>query len=141
MAAPVIQFKRGLLTNLPGLRAGEPGFTTDSYDLYVGIDSTTANNQFVGSGRYWSVNSSTVGSGVNLVEGTDNGASFITLKAPDSLSGIVTYTMPGTDGSNNQVLATNGSGTLSFIDAVATLTVGADSGSDDTVNLLTDTLP
>ena len=140
MAAPVIQFKRGLLTNLPGLRAGEPGFTTDSYDLYVGIDSTTANNQFVGSGRYWSVNSSTVGSGVNLVEGTDNGASFITLKAPDSLSGIVTYTMPGTDGSNNQVLATNGSGTLSFIDAVATLTVGADSGSDDTVNLLTDTL-
>jgi len=140
MAAPVIQFKRGLLSNLPGLRAGEPGFTTDSYDLYVGIDSTTSNNQFVGSGRYWSINSATVGSGVNLVEGTDNGTSFITLKAPDSLAGIVTYTMPGTDGSNNQVLATNGSGTLSFIDAVATLTVGADSGSDDNVNLLTDTL-
>ena len=33
MAAPVIQFKRGVLANLPGLRAGEPGFTTDSYDL------------------------------------------------------------------------------------------------------------
>ena len=37
MAAPVLQFKRGLLANLPGLRAGEPGFTTDSYDLYVGL--------------------------------------------------------------------------------------------------------
>ena len=139
MAAPVIQFKRGLLSNLPGLRAGEPGFTTDSYDLYVGIDSTTANNQFVGSGRYWSVNSSTVGSGVNLVEGTSNGSSYITLKSPDSLAGIVTYTFPGTDGSNGQVLATNGSGTLSFIDAAANLNMAGDSGTD-TVALLTDTL-
>ena len=68
MAAPVIQFKRGLLANLPGLRAGEPGFVTDATDLYVGIDSTTGNNQFVGSGRYWQVNTATVGSGVKLVE-------------------------------------------------------------------------
>lgn len=139
MAAPVIQFKRGLLSNLPGLRAGEPGFTTDSYDLYVGIDSTTANNQFVGSGRYWSVNSSTVGSGVNLVEGTDNGTSFITLKSPNSLAGIVTYTFPGTDGSSGQVLATNGSGELSFINAAASLDMAGDTGTD-TVALLTDTL-
>ena len=109
MAAPVIQFKRGLLANLPGLRAGEPGFTTDSKDLYVGIDSTTGNNQFVGSGRYWKVNSTTVGSGVNLVEGTDNGTNFITLKSPDSLSGITTYTFPAT-ATNGYFLKTNGSG-------------------------------
>ena len=67
MGSPVIQFKRGNLADLPGLRAGEPGFTTDKYDLYVGIDSTTSNNQFVGSGRYWQVNTATVGSGVKLV--------------------------------------------------------------------------
>jgi len=140
MADPVIQFKRGLLANLPALRAGEPGFTTDSYDLYVGLTSETSTNKFLGSHRYWTKNTTTTASGVNLVEGTDNGTSFITLKAPDSLAGIVTYTMPGTDGSNNQVLATNGSGTLSFINAFASLTVGADSGSDDTVDLLTDTL-
>ena len=139
MSAPVIQFKRGVLANLPGLRAGEPGFTTDSYDLYVGIDSTTNNNQFVGSGRYWSVNTSTVGSGVKLVEGTDNGTNSITIKAPNSLSSDLTYTMPGTDGSNGQVLATNGSGTLSFIDAAANLSMAGDSGAD-TVALLTDTL-
>ena len=35
MAAPIIQFKREVYTNLPGLRYGEPGFTTDKYDLYV----------------------------------------------------------------------------------------------------------
>tara|TARA_R100000455_G_C6254802_1_gene110825 strand:- start:41 stop:313 length:273 start_codon:yes stop_codon:yes gene_type:complete len=90
MAAPVLQFKRGLFSNLPALRAGEPGFTTDKYDLYVGIDSTTANNQFVGSGRFWTIESATKGSGVNLVEGTNNGTSYITLASPASLAGIVT---------------------------------------------------
>ena len=139
MTAPVIQFKRGLLANLPGLRVGEPGFTTDSYDLYVGLTSETSTNKFLGSHRYWTKNTDTTGSGVNLVEGTDNGASFITIKSPDSLSGIVTYTFPGTDGTASQVLATNGSGTLSFIDAVASLDIAGDSGTD-TVDLLTDTL-
>ena len=135
MPSPTIQFKRGILANLPGLKAGEPGFTTDSYDLYVGIDSTSANNQFVGSGRYWSVNSATKGGGVNLVEGTDNGTSFLTLKSPDALAGIVTFVMPGTDGSANDVLKTDGAGNLSFAaPASSSFTLAADSGSNDTFN-------
>jgi hypothetical protein len=105
MAAPVLQIKRGLLANLPGLRAGEPGFTTDSYDLYVGIDSTTTNNKFFGSHRYWTRGTATTGSGVNLVEGTNNGSQYLTLKAPDSLSGIATYQFPdSTDGSAGDYL-------------------------------------
>ena len=117
MAAPVIQFKRGVLANLPGLRAGEPGFTTDSYDLYVGIDSTTSNNQFVGSGRYWTVNTATTGSGVNLVEATNEGTSYITLKSPDILSGITTYTFPAspTDG---YYLKTDANGVLAWGEVV-----------------------
>ena len=135
MPSPTLQFKRGILANLPGLKAGEPGFTTDSYDLYVGIDSTTTNNQFVGSGRYWSVNSATKGGGVNLVEGTDNGTSFLTLKSPDALAGIVTFVMPGTDGSANDVLKTDGAGNLSFAaPASSSFTIAADSGSNDTFN-------
>ena len=114
MAAPVLQFKRGLLANLPALRAGEPGFTTDSYDLYVGIDSTTANNQLVGSGRFWSDGGATAGSGVNLVEATSNGTSFITLASPASLAGIVTYYFPGTQGGSSSVLTNDGSGNLSW---------------------------
>lgn len=140
MANPVIQFKRGILANLPGLQAGEPGFTTDSYDLYVGLTSETATNKIVGSARFWTNNSSSTGSGVNLVEGTSNGDSFITLKAPDTLAGIVTYTMPGTDGTNGQVLVTNGSGTLSFANAAASLSIADDAANSDTVNLLSDTL-
>ena len=114
MAAPVLQFKRGLFSNLPALRAGEPGFTTDKYDLYVGIDSTTSNNQFVGSGRFWTIEGSTSGSGVNLVEGTNNGTSYITLASPASLAGIVTYYFPGTQGGSNTVLTNDGSGNLSW---------------------------
>ena len=135
MAAPVIQFKRGLLANLPGLRAGEPGFTTDSYDLYVGIDSTTSNNQFVGSGRYWQVNTATVGSGVKLVEGTNNGTNTVTIKAPNSLGSSYTLTMPADDGDNGDVLTSDGSGGLSFsAPAASSFTIAADSGSNDTFN-------
>lgn len=139
MAAPVLQFKRGLLANLPGLRVGEPGFTTDSYDLYVGIDSTTTNNKFFGSHRYWTKGTASTGSGVNFVEGTSNGTQYITLKAADSLSGITTFTLPSADGSNGQVLTTNGSGTLSFATVSSSLSIAGGTGTD-TVSLLTDTL-
>ena len=114
MPAPTLQFKRGLFANLPGLKAGEPGFTTDSYELYVGIDSTTQNNKFFGSHRYWTRETTTTGSGVNFVEGTNNGTDFVTIKAPGTLAGIVTFILPSSDGTNGQILTTNGSGTLSF---------------------------
>lgn len=41
-----------------------------------------------------------------------SGAGAITLKAP--ASGTVTFTLPSADGTNGQVMQTNGSGTLSF---------------------------
>ena len=132
MAAPVIQFKRGLFANLPGLRAGEPGFTTDKYDLYVGIDSTTSNNKFFGSHRYWTKETTTAGSAVRVVEGTNNGTNYIELKAPATIANNLTYTLPGT-ATNNGFLKTDGSGNLSW-DATldsTTLTV-VDESSDTT---------
>jgi len=114
MPAPVLQIKRGLLANLPGLRAGEPGFTTDSYDLYVGLTSETSTNKFFGSHRYWTKETTSTGSGINLVEGTDNGSDYITIKSPNSLAGIVTYTLPGTQGASSSVLTNDGSGNLTW---------------------------
>ena len=138
MASPVIQFKRGVVADLPGLRAGEPGFTTDSHELYVGIDSTTANNQFVGSSRFWNKGSASAGSGVRLVEATGNGAQFLELKSPDSLSGISTYVMPASGTANQLLTVSSVSGgvhTLAFSDAAASsFTLAADSGSNDTFN-------
>jgi len=114
MAAPVLKFKRGLFSNLPGLQAGEPGFTTDKYDLYVGLTSETATNKIVGSARFWTADTASTGSGVNLVEGTSNGTSYITLASPAALAGIVTYYMPGTQGAVSSVLTNDGSGNLSW---------------------------
>jgi hypothetical protein len=34
--AQLIKFKRGALANLPALEIGEPAFTTDTFDMYVG---------------------------------------------------------------------------------------------------------
>ena len=39
VTAPTLKLKRGLQANLPTLSIGEPGFTTDSYQLYVGSPS------------------------------------------------------------------------------------------------------
>ena len=136
MASPVIQFKRGLLANLPALRACEPGFATDSYDLYVGIDSTTNNNQFVGSRRYWQVNTATVGSGVKLVEGTNKGTHSITLKSPNSLSGVTTFVMPASGSQDEFLKISSVSGNVHTLAYAAvpsgSFTIAADSGSNDT---------
>ena len=136
MAAPVLQFKRGNLASLPGLQAGEPGFTVDKNDLYVGIDSTTGNNQFIGSGRFWDKGDATNASGVKLVEAQNNGSSAITIKSPAALGDNQVYTMPAS-AVNGGFLKCNASGEFSFDTApqnagsVTTVTV-ADESSDTT---------
>jgi hypothetical protein len=112
MAAPVIQFKRGLLENLPGLRVGEPAFTTDTYDLFVGLTSEISTNKFFGSHRYWTKETTATGSGINLVEATLNGSNFITLASPALVGAAITYYFPATQGSANSVLTNDGDGNL-----------------------------
>lgn len=124
MPAPVIQFKRGQFANLPGLRAGEPGFTTDKYDLYVGINSTTDGNKFFGSHRYWNKEGATTGSGVRLVEGTDNGEDFVELKAPASVGAAVTYTFPAAAVAGGYLLV-DADGNLSWDTTLDATTVNA----------------
>jgi hypothetical protein len=52
---------------------------------------------------------------IRFRETTANGTNYIALKAPASVSADLTFTLPATDGTNGQVLSTNGSGVLSFI--------------------------
>jgi hypothetical protein len=51
---------------------------------------------------------------IRFRETTANGTNYIALKAPASVSADLTFTLPATDGTNGQVLTTNGSGVLSF---------------------------
>ena len=111
MAAPVLKFKRGKLVELPALAVGEPGFTTDKYDLYLG---SSDGNKFVGSGRFWSTETATTGSGVYFFEATDNGTNTTLIQSPASLASNLTYTLPSIQGNANSVLTNNGSGVLTW---------------------------
>jgi hypothetical protein len=51
---------------------------------------------------------------IRFREATANGTNYVSLSAPASLSANLTFTLPATDGTNGQVLTTNGSGVLSF---------------------------
>lgn len=77
--------------------------------------------------------------GLKLLEATSNGTNAITVQAPASLSAALTYTLPGSV-TNGYYLQTNGSGVLSWAALSTTLTIAADSGSNDTVSIGTDTL-
>ena len=140
MAAPVIKFKRGANSSLPALKAGEPAFVTDEFDFYIGLDNDAANNKFFGSHRYWTRETNTAGSAVRIVEGANNGDNYIELKAPATLGGNLTYTLPATNVTNG-ILQNDGSGGLSWMTSgtlVGPITISdtTDSTSKDTGALI-----
>jgi hypothetical protein len=53
-------------------------------------------------------------------EATVNGTSYVELKGPAALAGNVSLTLPATTGTANQVLKTDGSGNMSWIDLYGT---------------------
>ena len=144
-----LQLKRG--TGAPGsiFYEGEPVLDLNDSSLYVGNSGGTgtgAGTSIANAETYLASlqilsRATTAGPGaVNLYEDADNGTNKVRLIAPATMASDLDLTLPATDGSASQVLATDGSGNLSFIDAVASLSVGADSGTNDSVSLLTDTL-
>lgn len=115
MAAPVLQFKRGnagVAGTVPALRPGEPGFSLNNFDLFVGFDTSVANNKFFGSHRYWTREDGTNSLNFKLVD--KDGSNYVALKTPDTLAGNVTYVLPGTQGGSQTVLTNDGSGNLSW---------------------------
>jgi len=79
-------------------------------------------------------NSTTIGGTIKFNEGTDNGTNFIALKSPNNVSSSTTFVLPNGDGSSGQFLTTDGSGNLSFATVTQTLSIAADSGSNDSVS-------
>ena len=100
------------LLEFSNMKAGSNNITarlrSDSLQLLNGTSLTVAGSATV--------------TGNVLVQGTSevqyydtDSSNFIGFKAPGTVSSDVTYTLPS-DGSNGQVLQTNGNGTLSFVD-------------------------
>jgi len=87
-------------------------------DILAGSTATPANFK-VGNGA-------TAGASLSLMEDSDNGSNFVALKAPDTIGSNLTLTLPSSDGSNGQVLGTNGSGTLSFVSTTSSIAGASD---------------
>ena len=111
MAAAVIQFKRGTYAGLPALNAGEPGFSTDKYDFFIGLDGTSGGNKFLGASRYWTREDGIDSLRLNLVD--RDGTNRIALRAPNTLSGVTTYVFPATPVAGG-LLQSDANGTLSW---------------------------
>ena len=79
-------------------------------------------------------NGNSTGGCLKLYEDSDNGSNFTAIKAANAITTDTTYTLPAADGSNGQFLKTDGSGTLSFGTVVSTLSLAADSGSNDSMS-------
>ena len=115
MATPVIQFKRGeagIAGTVPALRPGEPAFSTNNFDFFIGLTTSVNGNKFFGSHRYWSREDGTTSLGLNLVD--RDGSKFIQIKSPNQLGIGYTLTLPPTQGSTSTVLTNDGLGNLSW---------------------------
>ena len=114
MAAPILQFKRGsagVAGTVPALRPGEPAFSLNNFDFFIGFDTSVSGNKFFGSHRYWRREDGTTSLRFALVD--KDGTNNIQLKAPNTLSGITTYTLPETP-IDTFILTTDGNGNLSW---------------------------
>ena len=89
----------------------EPGFSTDKYDFYVGLDGTSGGNKFLGASRYWTREDGIDSLRLNLVD--RDGTNRIALRAPNTLSGVTTYVFPETPVAGG-LLQSDANGTLSW---------------------------
>ena len=151
--ATVIQIKRSTGSAAPAvsdLAEGELAYVQDrsnsgaSAKLFiesVDSDNSTPLIQAIGGKYYTDMlagstatpadflvgNGSTSGGSIKLMEDSDNGSNSVALKAPDTLASNVSFVLPSSDGSANQVLGTDGSGNLSFLSTTSTLAGASDS--------------
>ena len=88
------------------------------------VDSNKAVDEFIVG------NNASAGGQVKFTEGTNNGSSFIGLKAPNNVTTTTTFTLPDGDGSAGQFMKTDGGGNLSFSTVNQFIDLAGDTGTD-----------
>ena len=154
--ATVIQIKRSTGVSAPtvsDLQQGELAYSMDASNsgsgaiLYVESQDSggSAVIQKLGGKYYTDIldgttptpanfkvgNGSSTGGSLKLYEDSDNGTNFVALKSPNAVTSDTTFTLPDGDGSSGQFIRTNGAGQLEFATVVSSLSLAADSGSND----------
>lgn len=78
------------------------------------FQSGAAGDSMTAVGTLAAKGTSSAGADLKLYEDTDNGTNYVGFAAPASITANIQWTLPNADGTANQVLQTNGSGTLSW---------------------------
>ena len=116
MPSPILQFKRGSAAagvgTVPALRPGEPAFSTNFFDLFVGFDTSVGGNKFFGSHRYWNRENGTNSLELKLVD--KDGTNGVSLRSPAEVTTPVTYTLPQGGGTEGYYLKLGTSGVLEW---------------------------
>src|SRR3989344_4374782 len=100
--------------------AGTSGVYNQDNANFFWDNTTNANFLSLGSG--------TAAGQMRLLEGSGGGTNYTGFKAPATLVGDVTYTLPTADGTSGQLLSTNGTGTLSWATGGGTITGSGTTG-------------
>jgi hypothetical protein len=146
----IIQIKRNSGSTAPttsALLEGEMAYAQDASNsgagakLYIeSVEGGSAAIHAVG-GKYFTDKvdarlidaTTTVGGKATFAEGTNNGSNKVTLKAADTLAADLTLILPTADGTNGQILTTNGSGQLAFSSpASSSFTISDNQGTPNT---------
>ncbi|MGA1048608.1 MAG: hypothetical protein ACO3UU_11400, partial [Minisyncoccia bacterium] len=119
-----LQLKRGTTTPGSIFYEGEPIYDKSGKVLYVGDNGGTGSgtgSAVASSATYnaalqiLTAASATSQASITLLEDADNGAQSVKIQPPDALTSSYTLTLPSDDGNNGQVLQTDGSGVLSWV--------------------------
>jgi len=120
-----LQLKRGTTTPGTIFYEGEPIYDKTGKVLYVGDNGGTgtgAGSAVASAGTYDAVDemlftASASGPGnIRLYEDTDNGTNYVAIAASALIASNYTLTLPNGTGSADQVLKTDGSGNLDWVD-------------------------
>jgi len=118
------------------VRAGISGGALVSGLQTISTRITSANNlditiDPVGTGRFLVDATAQIQNQNSLRFATAGSANWVAFRGPASASSNLTWTLPNADGSNNQVLTTDGAGNLLWTTAAVTVT---DNTSDSNIN-------
>ena len=108
----------GTTLNIPQYTGGGGGGTPGGSTTQVQFNNAGA---FGGSANFtWDGTNAQIGATGALRFADSDSSNYVSFKAPASIGSNVNWTLPSTDGTNGQVLGTNGSGVLSWVSAAPT---------------------
>lgn len=128
----IVGGQSNVLTNALGsVILGGRGFTAQNYNILgfnaningtrnISINAAVTNTAVFNNVDLWLSNNDNTPRTLRFYEQYNsagafpNGTNYVAFRAPNSIAADVTWTLPNADGTNGQVLQTNGTGTLSW---------------------------